>query len=193
MYGSLPLLCGACKSSCDFSKQTENGTLSYCHSQWQVCQHKDKCSHHTGFLACDSSVILLDISVQLFIEVDMAHWFVHGAFSGLLFNKWAHWCSLTQPCCFSPLYFWQSQIQSHLHHWIETLEADTCCLKCCSVTHGNMCHYSLLTVQQQECARVVVCGMAVYLCAYQIKDGKMVNIFCILFQTTVLNRHVGLQ
>ena len=34
-------------------------------------------------------------------------------------------------------------------------------------------------VQQQECARVMVYGMAVYLSAYQIKEGKMVNIFCI--------------
>ena len=47
-------------------------------------------------------------------------------------------------------------------------------------------------VQQQECARVVVYGMAVYLSAYQIKETMVVNIFCI-FQTTALNRHIGLQ
>ena len=35
-----------------------------------ACQHKDKFSHLTGFLASDSSVIL---SVQLFTEVDVAH------------------------------------------------------------------------------------------------------------------------
>ena len=42
--------------------------------------------------------------------------------------------------------------------------------------------------QQQECARVMVYGMEVYLSAYQIKEGKMVNIFCILLQTTVLKQ-----
>ena len=33
-------------------------------------------------------------------------------------------------------------------------------------------------VQQQECVRVVVYGMEVYLSAYQIKEDKMVNILC---------------
>ena len=43
-------------------------------------------------------------------------------------------------------------------------------------------------VQQQGCARVMVYGMEVYLSAYQLKEGKMVNIFCVLFQTTVLKQ-----
>ena len=61
-----------------------------------------------------------------------------------------HWCSLTQQGCFSPLYFWQSQTQSHIHHWTETLEADICCLQCCCATHGSICHDCILSHQHQR-------------------------------------------
>ena len=73
MYGSLPLLCGTCKSFCDFIKRIGELYIGILSFTMTVCQHKDK------FIQCQL--------VQLFTELDVAHWFVHGAFSGLLFNR----------------------------------------------------------------------------------------------------------